>query len=91
MRTGQGKLWLKEVLAHAASTIEVPNLDEAFLDPDELEALGNVFELLRDYCRYRSIAMRFRTEGNLQAARDNEAACEEIYESLPSNARWVRK
>jgi hypothetical protein len=67
--------------------LSIPNLD-AGGTADELVALAEVFDLLREYSVRKAMAMRARAMGNIPSALVNEQRCEKIYNRLPADVRW---
>ena len=64
----------------------LPNMDG--MDPDDLEALVDVFTKAARYGDYKAQAMRLRAAGNICRAIIKEELCDKIYKSLPESARW---
>jgi len=75
-------------------TIEATNLD-ALNTPDELRAIqGSVKELqaqlqaVANYAEMKAYAVQCRLEGKIAKANRFEIACESVYHTLPTWAKW---
>lgn len=72
----------------------VPNLDDFVLprevaeQKEKFKQLSKDFKNLARYCEAKEDAMCLRLYGKVQDAIKLERVCEEIYETLPSWARW---
>lgn len=69
-------------------TFEVPNLDDASVDPADLDNIATVLRLLADYAEIKANAMRYRLEGDILTAVRLERSCQRLYGKLPEWARW---
>ena len=61
---------------------------DCFVNPESLDALADVFAILRKYCTVRARAMRSRIAGDIESATVEEAICDAVYEQLPEEVRW---
>jgi hypothetical protein len=68
--------------------IDVPNLDDATLNPDELAEFGRNCGMISAYAEHRAMAMRHRLNGEIENARTYERRCQSIYDLLPPGWRW---
>jgi len=68
--------------------LDVPNLDDATLDPDVLAEFGRDLGRLAAYADCKALAMRARLAGKIVEALARERRCEMIYKMLPPSWRW---
>lgn len=57
-------------------------------DPEELNGIGRVFDLLTFYSHRKAEAIRARKRGDIEHALQAEKACELTYARLPQWAKW---
>lgn len=72
-------------------THTVPDLGEINLDcftPDELEALSDALNALRQFANLKAFAMRERAAGRINGANIAEAQLDVLYLEIPPNWRW---
>jgi hypothetical protein len=68
--------------------LDVPNIDDATIDPEELRQFGRNLTRLGSYALYKANAMESRLAGNIEMALIDERNCERLYNTLPPEWRW---
>jgi hypothetical protein len=69
-------------------TFDVPNIDDASIDPADYDALTYTLSLLKQCTMYKAQAMRYRLCGFIEGAIRIEAHLERAYKQLPTWAKW---
>lgn len=62
------------------------NLDG--FDSEDLITLSHTYCDLGNYAFHKSVAMKYRADGDIQTASTHELICDKIYETLPEWAKW---
>jgi len=69
-------------------TFDVPNLDDASVDPADYRELAKVFGKLESICRRKASSIQSRLDGDIKDAKAMEECNERFYDSLPAWAQW---
>ncbi|HXJ56440.1 MAG TPA: hypothetical protein VNU68_07220 [Verrucomicrobiae bacterium] len=67
---------------------DVPNLDDASIDPRDYYALAETLKTLQFYACHKALAMEARLRGDIADAARLESKLESQYRILPSWATW---
>lgn len=69
-------------------SVEIPNLDDLSVNPEDYGRLQIAFQELAEFCSYKMSAMECRKAGDIEDAKRLERKADRIHARLPLPWRW---